>query len=213
MRMPAGAFRRWWPSLTTPAVIRIPAKDIKTHRMSTSTLLLPTDWNRGSWVAPRLWSTLHPDCDDYVSINFTFIIYRIGSNYNKYEGHFGLLTTMGLPYDYDSVLQYPFYEFGKDWQLPSLAMKGNYPFKLGSLLNNRQSVGYITQQLPIYTVHYSSTSLCGTLPNNCQFGKYNVLIRLLYRILFTNCVNIVHCTSVYFNCVMASSSLLMWTTI
>ncbi|XP_055355844.1 zinc metalloproteinase nas-15-like [Paramacrobiotus metropolitanus] len=58
------------------------------------------------------------DRDDYVTIVCSNIGRRDWKQFVSYRG-----DLQGLPYDYDSLMHYPFNAFGKDLQLPTIIPK------------------------------------------------------------------------------------------
>ncbi|XP_071527051.1 zinc metalloproteinase nas-14-like [Panulirus ornatus] len=72
-----------------------------------------------------------PDRDDYIFLNLTNIAPVRMKNFAKIEGYYGYLITMGLPYDYNSILHYPTYSFAKDASFPTITVKGRHNHAIG----------------------------------------------------------------------------------
>ncbi|XP_071541862.1 low choriolytic enzyme-like [Panulirus ornatus] len=101
--------------------------------------------SRGSWDIPQLGILAHellhatgfyheherPDRDDHVFVNHTNILKDHMYNFVKIEGYYGFLITMGLPYDYDSIMHYPSYGFPKDPSVPTITVKRRHNRPIG----------------------------------------------------------------------------------
>ncbi|XP_071526322.1 high choriolytic enzyme 1-like [Panulirus ornatus] len=73
---------------------------------------------------------VRPDRDKYVTVHKDRIDQKRFYNFKKMKGKYAYLATFGLPYDYNSVMQYPKDAFGTG-KGPVITLNQNFPGYLG----------------------------------------------------------------------------------
>ncbi|XP_071527841.1 hatching enzyme 1.2-like [Panulirus ornatus] len=105
-----------------------------------------------------------PDRDDYIFVNLTNIVPDRMRNFAKIEGYYGYLATMGLPYDYDSILHYPTYSFAKDASVPTITVKGRHNHSIGEQDDlSRSDIARLNRYYDCVD-HYLGDDIPGAIP-------------------------------------------------
>lgn len=102
------------------------------------------------------------DRDQYLVIHKDNIIEEKRSAFKKMRGEYGHLMTLGLPYDYNSVMHYPPDAFGEYG--PTMSVKGPYPGMLGQMDGlSRVDIASINRLYECWD-HYLGDDIPGAIP-------------------------------------------------
>ncbi|XP_045588272.1 low choriolytic enzyme-like [Procambarus clarkii] len=117
------------------------------------------------------------DRDQYIFVNFSNIIDDLAHNYKKNKGYHGLLVTMGVPYDYHSVMHYGKNGFDKDPNYPSIVVLGDRDVEIGQrLFATRTDIATINRYYECRD-HYLGDDIPGSVPYDEWFRKYMGLFK------------------------------------
>ncbi|XP_071539115.1 uncharacterized protein [Panulirus ornatus] len=122
-----------------------------------------------------------PDRDNYLFVNLTNVREGNMQNFKKTEGHYGFLMTMGVPYDYSSILQYPSWGFAKDSSVSTITIKDKtFPFKLGQRYTpTRSDIARLNRLYECWD-HYLGDDIPGAVPYDQWHKSYMTEFRQSY---------------------------------
>ncbi|KAK8725141.1 hypothetical protein OTU49_010716, partial [Cherax quadricarinatus] len=122
-----------------------------------------------------------PDRDEYIFVNESNIQQDSLHNYRKYAKGHGLLTTMGLPYDYQSILHYPAFGFPKDDKYPVITVIRDFPISPGQRVSpTRIDIAGINRYYECWD-HYLGDDIPGAMPYKEWHSNYMMYFKPQYN--------------------------------
>lgn len=109
--------------------------------------------------------------DEYVDVFKDKVQPGMWHNFHKAKGVTGRLASMGIPYDYNSIMHYPTFAFGIDNQ-KTMKLKKEFDGEVGvSIVPSRTDVAAVNRMYECWD-HYLGDDIEGAIPYKKFHGMY-----------------------------------------